>query len=59
VQDILGYWSRFAISGDPNGATAVPWPSYQPTADPHLVLDTTVVAGDGIRTARCDLLESL
>jgi para-nitrobenzyl esterase len=58
-QDILGYWSRFAISGDPNGATAVPWPSYQPTADPHLVLDTTIVAGDGIRTARCDLLDSL
>ena len=25
----------------------------------HLVLDTPIVSGDGIRTARCDLLDSL
>jgi para-nitrobenzyl esterase len=58
-QDILGYWSRFAITGDPNGVMAVQWPSYEPTSDLHLVLDTTIVAGDGVRTARCDLLDSL
>jgi para-nitrobenzyl esterase len=58
-QAILGYWSRFAVTGDPNGDGAVPWPSYAPSDDPHLVLDTTIVAGDGVRTARCDLLDSL
>lgn len=58
-RDILGYWSRFAITGDPSGAGAVPWPSYEPGSDLHLVLDTTIASGDGIRPARCDLLDSL
>jgi para-nitrobenzyl esterase len=58
-QDMLGYWSRFAVSGDPNGGGAVAWPSYEPTSDLHLVLDTTITSGDGVRPARCDLLDSL
>jgi carboxylesterase type B len=56
---MLGYWSRFAVTADPHGATAVAWSSYEPTSDLHLVLDTTIALGDGIRTARCDLLDSL
>ena len=57
--EMLGYWSRFAITGDPNGDPAVTWPSYEPTSDLHLVLDVNIVAGDGVRTVRCDLLDSL
>ena len=31
----------------------------EPTSDLHPVLDTSIVAGDGIRTARCDLLDNV
>jgi para-nitrobenzyl esterase len=58
-EDMLGYWSRFAITGDPNGGDAVTWPSYGPASDPHLVLDTTIVSDADVRPARCDLLDSL
>jgi para-nitrobenzyl esterase len=54
---MLGYWSRFAIGGDPNGASASAWPSY--IGDAHIVLDTPISAGDGIRTAECDLLDAV
>ncbi|MBL9016298.1 MAG: carboxylesterase family protein [Myxococcales bacterium] len=48
---MMGYWSRFARTGDPAGSPA--WPVYAPT-DPTLVFDTTTATLDGIRTQRCD-----
>ena len=50
------YWVRFAATGDANGDGAPPWPAYDVATDPHLVIDTTVAAGAGVRTARCDAL---
>ncbi len=49
-----GYWSRFGATGDPDGAGAVAWPLYDPTADTVLQLDDTSVAASGIRSAQCD-----
>lgn len=54
-----GYWSRLPASGDVNGGTAVTWPVYNPSTDPYLELDTTIVAKAGLANAHCDLIESL
>jgi para-nitrobenzyl esterase len=56
---MMGYWSRFAATGDPNGDGAAAWPELEPTADAHLVLDTPIASGDGIRTAQCDFWDGL
>ena len=55
VSDALqGYWSRFARSGDPNGAGAAPWPRF--SADKNVRLDITEDAIDTVedfRAAEC------
>jgi para-nitrobenzyl esterase len=56
---MMGYWSRLAASGDPNGAGATAWPEYDPSADAHLVLDDPIATGDGVRTAQCDFWGSV
>jgi para-nitrobenzyl esterase len=56
---MIGYWSRFAATGDPNGGGAPEWPAAKPGADSHLQLDTQLEAGDGVRTAQCDLWNTL
>jgi para-nitrobenzyl esterase len=56
---MIGYWTRFAATGDPNGAGAVEWPRFEPAADTHLVLGTPIAAGAGIRTEQCDFWEQL
>jgi para-nitrobenzyl esterase len=56
---MIGYWSRFAASGDPNGRGAPQWPASKKGADPYLQLDTQPTAGDGVRTAQCDLWSTL
>jgi para-nitrobenzyl esterase len=55
---IDGYWGRLAASGDPNGAGAVAWPRWDAT-DPYLQLDDVIVAGKGVRTAKCDFWDAL
>lgn len=56
---IIGYWTRFAATGDPNGAGAPEWPRFERASDTHLVLGTPITAGAGIRTAQCDFWDSL
>jgi para-nitrobenzyl esterase len=56
---IGGYWSRLAASGDPNGGGAPAWPRYDAASDPYLQLDTTIVAGAGVRTKQCDFWDTL
>lgn len=53
---LQGYWLRFAATGDPNGGGAPAWPAYDAATDPHLVLDTTVAAANGVRAGRCDAI---
>ena len=55
---IMGYWTRFATSGDPNGAGAETWPSYQTSSDQHLELDLPLGSGSGLRAAKCDFWDS-
>ena len=57
--DIIGYWTRFAATGDPNGADSTRWPRYEQEKDEHLVLDVPVQVGRELRKEQCDFLEGL
>jgi len=56
---MVGYWSRFAATGDPNGEAAVKWPRYDGAGDAHIVLDTTIAAGSGLGRTVCDFWDKL
>ena len=59
---IEGYWTRFAATGNPNGAGAVAWPQSDPnnpTTDAMLQLDDTFVAINGYHNSQCDYLATL
>jgi para-nitrobenzyl esterase len=51
---VIGYWTRFAATGDPSGEGAAPWPAYDVASDPYLALDVQAALGAGFRTAECD-----
>jgi para-nitrobenzyl esterase len=53
---MIGYWIRFAASGDPNGEGAVPWAAYTERQDNHLILDTEIRTGRKLRQQQLDLL---
>ena len=57
-QEMLGYWTRFAASGDVNDPSAPDWPSYVATPDTTMILDTPVTTQDAINSARFDELDS-
>jgi para-nitrobenzyl esterase len=53
---VIGYWTRFAATGDPNGGGAVNWPQYDATTDTYLQLGpgVTPTPGAGLHTENCD-----
>src|SRR5262249_38778000 len=53
ADQMVGYWTRFAASGDPNGGGSPMWPRYD-GSDPAIVLDDPLSTRAGIRTAQCD-----
>lgn len=56
---MIGYWTRFAATGDPNGAGATAWPPYDAEADTHLVLDEAITLGTRLREPQCDFWREL
>lgn len=56
---VMGYWTRFATTGDPNGGGGPAWPAYDAAGDMALVLDTTIVAQTGLTSGRCDFWDSV
>jgi para-nitrobenzyl esterase len=60
-QEIIGYWTRFAATGDPNGAGAASWPAYDAANESIMRLDVPIgpLPGHGYRNAQCDLLSTL
>jgi para-nitrobenzyl esterase len=50
---VIGYWSRFARTGDPNGAGAPAWPRYDAAGRRHLVLDVPIREAVDGREAEC------
>jgi para-nitrobenzyl esterase len=58
-QALMGYWTRFAATGNPNGAGAVAWPEYDPNTDSMLELDDTFAPINGYHNPQCDYLTTL
>jgi len=54
--ETLGYFSRFAATGNPSVEGGVQWPTYDEQADQHLVFNTTVSVGSNA-AAKCDFWE--
>lgn len=58
-QALIGYWTRFAATGDPNGDGAVAWPQYDASTEGMLQLDDTFLPVNGFHTPQCTYLETL
>ena len=56
---VMGYWTRFAATGDPNGGEAPYWPSYDVDTDLHLSLGETIGTGSGLYEQACDLADRI
>ena len=56
---MMGYWSRHAEAGDPNGKDAVAWPKYDAAADESIVLDLTVSKESGLHADLCDFWDTI
>jgi para-nitrobenzyl esterase len=56
---MMGYWSRMASAGNPNGAGAVAWPPYDVTTEPDLVLDLTQTSELAYKKSDCDFWDGL
>ena len=56
---MMGYWTRFAATGDPNGAGAVQWLPYDNTNENVLQLDDTIETISGYHKDQCDYFDTL
>ena len=54
----MGYWTRFAKTGNPNGGGQTEWPSYGPE-DQNLALGDQITANSGLYKAQVDLAEKI
>jgi para-nitrobenzyl esterase len=58
---VMGYWTRFAATGDPDGAGATEWPPHTAPAtgdpgDAYLALGERIDAAIGLRQQTCDAI---
>jgi para-nitrobenzyl esterase len=56
---IMGYWTRFAATGDPNGDGAPLWAPHDSVTDQHLELDDSIGTGSGLYKDACDLADKV
>ncbi|HEX6242105.1 MAG TPA: carboxylesterase family protein [Polyangiales bacterium] len=59
VATVQGYWSKFVVSGDPNGKVQPTWPQYDATSDQHVTLQSASAVGSNLSKADCDFWDSL
>jgi para-nitrobenzyl esterase len=58
-EEMMGYWTRFARSGEPNGDGAVGWPAYNLSQEKHLILNNPVSVGHHLNKQACDRIDRL
>jgi para-nitrobenzyl esterase len=56
---IMGYWTRFAATGDPNRPDLPRWPAFEADTHPYLEIGDTVAAGTELLKPQLDFLETL
>jgi len=56
---MVGYWSRMARTGDPNGEGAPHWPRYDANADPYMELSTNPGARANLSGGLCDFWDTV
>jgi para-nitrobenzyl esterase len=56
---LVGYWTRMARTGNPNGGGDPQWPADGPGNDPYLEIGATSVARTGPSSARCDFWDAV
>jgi para-nitrobenzyl esterase len=59
-ESMMGYWSQFAATGDPNGSGAPQWTPYEESSGDILQLDDTIASmPGGYRIAQMKFLSTL
>jgi para-nitrobenzyl esterase len=56
---MMGYWTRFAKNGDPNGKGAFLWPEYKKESGTSIVFDASFSICDFYRKKYCDFIDVL
>lgn len=56
---VMGYFSRHAATGDPNGAGALAWPKYRAAMDENLVLKPMPTTQSRLKSDLCDFWDSV
>jgi len=59
VDEMQGYWTRFAAAGDPNGDGALEWLGYSPNEEAYLELNIPTATGFNLKGEKCALWESI
>ena len=53
---LIGYWTRFAATGNPNGSGAATWSPHTAATDAHLELGTAIEPSVGLVREHCDAI---
>jgi para-nitrobenzyl esterase len=56
---MVGYWTRMAKTGNPNGADDPVWPAVSPSNEAYLEIGANTAATDGPADAHCDFWDSV
>jgi para-nitrobenzyl esterase len=59
TSDVMGYWTRFAATGDPNGSGATAWARYDASTESMMRLDDSMIAINGYHNPECDYCSTL
>jgi para-nitrobenzyl esterase len=58
VPVVMGYWTRFAEKGDPNGGDAPPWDAFS-AGEAYLDFDLPIVSSTGLGDDVCDFWDGV
>ena len=56
---MVGYWSRMARTGNPNGGEDPQWPAYTPGNDAYLEIGAITATKKGPADAMCDFWDTV